>query len=320
MSAAGRQEHLHEERAQTIVNQCSVRMKQNRGCFVLWVRCKDASLCEDNFIFPARGWSHKLSAITIISTTWPGPMDPNSELAGVWLAILRRTERQASSLPSHSTLVISQNLAHLVVINIDVVLLDIRGERKPRQTSPSAIRERFLTGGSGPAAEAAAPSYFGSAQIWSANAENIWGLLKANDLIFVLCISKTKKSTRLTAMSSLPWCAMFSCTSFVLAQSVILGADNVLHLVILPEFTLNVEEKLVIGKVVNSSHWPQWDDFHVIRLWRVLSVFSLQYLQIWHFVLRGGWYLLRRVKSAQSSLFIYWTENSYSEIMFIVNK
>lgn len=227
-------------------------MKQNRGCFVLWVRSKDASLRADNFIFPARGWSHKLSAITIISTTWPGPTDPsvNSELAGVWLAVLRRTERQASSLPSHSTLVISQNLAHLVVINIDVVLLDIRGERKPRQTSPSAIRERFLTGGSGPAAEAAAPSYFGSAQIWSANAENIWGLLKANDLIFLLCISKTKKSTRLTAMGSLPWCAMFSYTSFVLAQSVIWGVDSVSHLVILPEFTLNVEEKLVIGKVV----------------------------------------------------------------------
>lgn len=77
--------NLHEENSQAILNQCCMNMKQKRGCFPLWFLSKDTSLHAGNFLFPVRGWSLKLGAITLISTIWPGPPDPsiNSEVAEV---------------------------------------------------------------------------------------------------------------------------------------------------------------------------------------------------------------------------------------------
>lgn len=43
------------KRAQTILNQCCVHMKQNRGCFVPWLPSKDTSLRAGNFLFPVKG-------------------------------------------------------------------------------------------------------------------------------------------------------------------------------------------------------------------------------------------------------------------------
>lgn len=75
MKSELRQQYISAARTPNTAADVLLRGFRQRTPSSMWV----------GFISLVRGWSHKLSAITVMPTIWPGPTEPgaDSELAGV---------------------------------------------------------------------------------------------------------------------------------------------------------------------------------------------------------------------------------------------